>query len=727
MASAEALTKEQTSGGTDPGHRISELCSLLESYLEPKQVKAVHDAYLFGASAHEGQRRLSGEPYITHPVAVAKVLAEMRLDYQSIVSAILHDVIEDTPNSKEQIAQDFGPEVAELVDGVSKLTQIHFESKAEAQAANFRKMVLAMAKDIRVILIKLADRLHNMRTIFVMPPHKRRRIARETLEIYAPIANRLGINHIRVELEDLAFAALYPMRFRVVKSQVRKARKNQRELVGKVREALEERLRTASISTRVEGREKHLFSIYNKMRNLGGEPKGFNAIFDVYGFRIVTADVDACYRALGVMHGLYKPVPGHFKDYIAIPKSNGYQSLHTTLWGPQGVQIEVQIRTEEMHRVAEMGVAAHWMYKTGEAGQNTAQTRAREWVKDLLEMQKNAGNPLEFIENVKIDLFPDEVYVFTPRGEIMELPRGATLVDFAYAVHSDIGDTCLAAKVDKRLVPLRTQLQTGQTVDIITAPGARPNPAWLDFVVTAKARSAIRHSLKNLRREEAGTLGRRLLDQSLQGLGRQLDELPEQTVEAGVQSLGMGTVENLLESIGLGRTMPWLAARHLAGLVEDGGTPERDDRGRDPLTIKGTEGAVVTFARCCNPIPGDPIVGFASAGRGVVVHLQDCKNLHEYRKHPEKWLDVQWEKDIDREFSVPIRVDVVNQRGVLAEVAATISDTDGNILNVSVDEREGMIVTINFLISLRSRLHLARIMRRLRVLSTVLRINRVKG
>ncbi len=724
MARAEALPPEAYAG-VDPSHKVSELCSLLEGYLEPKQVKIVYDAYLFGAAAHEGQRRLSGEPYITHPLAVAKILGEMRMDYQSIVSAILHDVIEDTPSSKEQIARDFGEEVAELVDGVSKLTQIHFESKAEAQAANFRKMVLAMARDIRVILVKLADRLHNMRTIWVMPPHKRRRIARETLEIYAPIANRLGINHIRIELEDLAFAALYPMRFRVIKHQVRKARKNQRELIGKVKNALEERLREAELSAEVHGREKHLFSVYNKMLNPGGEPKAFHAIFDVHGFRIVTGSVDACYRALGVMHGLYKPVPGHFKDYIAIPKSNGYQSLHTTLWGPQGVQIEVQIRTAEMHRVAEMGVAAHWMYKSGDEAQNTAQTRAREWVKDLLEMQKNAGNPLEFIENVKIDLFPDEVYVFTPRGEIMELPRGATLVDFAYAVHSDIGDTCLAARVDKRLMPLRTPLQTGQTVDIITAPGARPNPAWLDFVVTAKARSAIRHALKNLRHEEAATLGQRLLNQALQSMDQDLDTLSQEQLARGLKGLGAESMEELLESIGLGKRMPWLAARHLAGLAEDASETASTDS--QALMIKGTEGAVVTFARCCNPIPGDPIIGFASSGRGVVVHLQDCKNLQEYRKHPEKWLDVQWEKDVEREFSVPIKVDVVNQRGVLAEVAANISDTDGNILNVSVDEREGMIVTISFSIAVRNRVHLARIMRRLRVLNAVLRITRVRS
>ncbi|MFV8834400.1 bifunctional GTP diphosphokinase/guanosine-3',5'-bis pyrophosphate 3'-pyrophosphohydrolase [Aquisalimonas sp.] len=724
MARVDPLTEADEPTGADPNHRISELCSLLETYLEPEHVQTVYRAYRFGASAHEGQRRLSGEPYITHPVAVAKVLAEMRLDYQSIVAAILHDVIEDTPTAKEQIASEFGEEVAEIVDGVSKLTQIHFESKAEAQAANFRKMMMAMSRDIRVIIIKLADRLHNMRTVWVMPPYKRRRIARETLDIYAPIANRLGINNVRIELEDLCFAAIHPMRCRVIKAQVRKARRNQKKLVAKVNDALQERLAGMGIDAQVQGREKHLYSIYQKMHG-HGERKGFNAVFDVYGFRVVVDSVDECYRVLGAMHGLYKPMPGHFKDYIAIPKSNGYQSLHTMLWGPRGIQIEVQIRTGEMHRVAEMGVAAHWMYKIGGAKENTAQSRAREWVKDLLEMQKNAGNPLEFIENVKVDLFPDEVYVFTPSGDIMEMPRGATLVDFAYAVHSDIGDTCLAAKVDKRLAPLRTQLETGQTIDIITAPGARPNPAWLDFVVTAKARSAIRHSLKNLRHEEATSLGRRLLEQALQSLALDLDQLPAEQVEQGLEAQGFETLEGLLENIGLGRRMPWLAARHLAGLSEELVESETDDLQR--LTIRGTEGAVVTFARCCNPIPGDPIIGFASSGRGMVIHLQDCNNLQEYRKHPEKWLDVQWEADIQREFQVPVRVDVVNERGVLAEVASTISDSEGNILNVSVDERDGMIATINFSIAVQGRRHLARIMRRLRVLNSVLRINRVKG
>ena len=726
MARVDPLPTNEQDKGTDPESRISELCSLLESYLEPEQVRTVERAYRFGAEAHAGQQRLSGEAYITHPLAVARVLAEMRLDHQSIVAALLHDVIEDTPTAKDQIAADFGDEVAELVDGVSKLTQIHFESKAEAQAANFRKMMLAMSRDIRVIIIKLADRLHNMRTVWVMPPGKRRRIARETLEIYAPIANRLGINTMRVELEDLCFAALYPMRCRVIKAQVRKARRNQKALIGRVSAALQERLELMGVSARIDGREKHLYGIYQKMRGEAGERKGFGAVFDVYGFRAVVDSVDACYRVLGAVHGLYKPVPGHFKDYIAIPKGNGYQSLHTTLWGPQGVQVEVQIRTAEMHRVAEMGVAAHWMYKLGEDGENTAQSRAREWVKDLLEMQNNAHTPMEFIENVKVDLFPDEVYVFTPAGDILELPRGATLVDFAYAVHSDIGDTCLAARVDRHLAPLRTELETGQTVDVITAPGARPNPAWLDFVVTAKARAAIRHALKTLRHGEARSLGRRLVAQALGTLGLDLDRMSPETLSRGLAAQGFEDLDALLESVGLGRRMPWLAARQLAGLAEELDETEGEDADQG-LVIRGTEGAVVTFARCCHPIPGDPIIGFASSGRGMVVHTQGCRNLHEYRRSPEKWIDVQWESQIDRDFPVPIRVDVVNERGVLAGVAATISESDGNIVGVSVDERDGLITTIHFRLMVRGRRHLARIMRRLRVLNSVLRISRSRN
>ncbi|MGD8429803.1 MAG: bifunctional GTP diphosphokinase/guanosine-3',5'-bis pyrophosphate 3'-pyrophosphohydrolase [Ectothiorhodospiraceae bacterium] len=722
MAVGDALST-QGAVGPDPSSRAGDLCSFLDNYLPPQQVQRVHQAFLFGAKAHEGQRRLSGEPYITHPLAVARVLADMRLDAESIIAAILHDVIEDTPTAKAEIAELFGEEVAELVDGVSKLTQIDFKSKAEAQAENFRKMVLAMSQDIRVILIKLADRLHNMRTIWVMPPHKRWRIARETLEIYAPIAQRLGINTLRVELEDLGFAALYPMRYRVLKEKLRRQRGSRQEIIGKVRHTLEERLAESGIEGRVVGREKHLWSIYQKMR---AKHSSFHDIFDVYGFRVIVDSVDTCYRVLGVLHSLYKPMPGRIKDYIAIPKANGYQSLHTTLLGPRRIRIEVQIRTLEMDKVAEAGIAAHWLYKEADDASNVAHARAREWVRGLLEMQRNAGNSLEFIENVKIDLLPDEIYVFTPRGDIMELPRGATVVDFAYAVHSDIGDSCIAAMVDHRLTPLRTTLDTGQSVEIITAPVARPNPAWLDFVVSAKARAAIRHSLKRMRGEEAVNLGRRLVNQALEALSVQLDDIPTEQVETALEALGADSLDRLLQEVGLGERMPWLVAQRLSGVSPEG-APSGAGGSKVPLTIRGTEGAVVTFARCCHPIPGDPIVGFASSGRGVVIHHQDCHNIREYRNHPEKWLDVQWDAGVTGEFPVSIAVDVVNKRGVLADVAAAVADLDSNIEAVDIEEREGMIATIRLLMSVRDRVHLARVMRRLRVLSTVLRINRKKG
>jgi len=722
MASGDAVVTRGTSG-IEPWSRAADLCSLLEGYLDPHQVQKVHQAYQFGAAAHEGQRRLSGEPYITHPLAVAKLLAEMRMDVESLCAAILHDVIEDTPTAKAEIAERFGPEVAQLVDGVSKLTQINFRSKAEAQAENFRKMVLAMSQDIRVILIKLADRLHNMRTIWVMPPNKRWRIARETLEIYAPIAQRLGINTLRVELEDLGFAALYPMRYRVLKEKVRRQRGSRKELLGKVRSALEQRLEEAGIRAHVLGREKHLWSIYQKMR---AKHASFQDIFDVYGFRVIVDDVDTCYRVLGQLHGLYKPLPGRIKDYIAIPKANGYQSLHTTLLGPRRIRVEVQIRTGEMDKVAEAGIAAHWLYKDSETASSVAQARAREWVRGLMEMQKSAGNSLEFIEHVKIDLLPDEVYVFTPSGDIMELPKGATVVDFAYAVHSDIGDSCIAAMVDHRLAPLRTPLETGQTVEIITAPVARPNPAWLDFVVTAKARAAIRHSLKRLRGAEAVALGRRLVGQALDAMSLRLEDVSGDQVDRALGALGADSLESVFEQVGLGQRMPWLVAQRLSGATAvSADVMIRGPPG--PLTIRGSEGAVVTFARCCRPIPGDPIVGFASAGRGVVVHHQACNNIREYRNHPEKWLDVQWDAAVAGEYPAAIAVDVVNRRGVLADVAAAVSDLDSNIEAVEIEEKEGMIATIRITLSVRDRAHLARIMRRMRGLSAVLRINRRRG
>ncbi|RFA31171.1 bifunctional GTP diphosphokinase/guanosine-3',5'-bis(diphosphate) 3'-diphosphatase [Alkalilimnicola ehrlichii] len=722
MGRSDPLVPEEV-GSDDPARKASDLCSLLDHYLEPKQVRLVYEAYRFGAEAHAGQRRLSGEPYITHPLAVAKILAEMRLDYQSIVAAILHDVIEDTPTAKDHVASAFGEDVAELVDGVSKLTQIDFKSKAEAQAENFRKMVLAMSRDIRVILIKLADRLHNMRTIWVMPPHKRHRIARETLEIYAPIAQRLGINTLRIELEDLGFAALYPMRYRVLKEKMRRQRGHRSEIIDQVTDTISIRLGEAGIDARVVGREKHLWSIYQKMRD---KNHNFKDIFDVYGFRIIVDNVDTCYRVLGVLHSLYKPKPGRIKDYIAIPKVNGYQSLHTSLVGPRRMRIEAQVRTEEMHRVAEAGIAAHWLYKESDTASNTAQARAREWVKGLLEMQRNAGNSLEFIENVKIDLQPDEIYVFTPKGGILELPRGATVIDFAYAVHSDIGDGCIAAMIDHRLAPLRTPLQTGQTVEIITAPGARPNPAWLDFVVTAKARTAIRHSLKRLRGEAAAALGQRLVDQALASLSQSLSDLSQSQVDNALDAFGVESLEALFETVGLGQQMPWLVAQRLSGIAPEA-VREGVQPGSQRLYIKGTEGAVVTFARCCRPIPGDPVVGFASAGRGVVIHHRDCRNVKEYRNHPEKWVDVQWEPAVEGDFPVLVAIDVVNRRGVLAELAANISEMESNIESVAVDEKDGMVTTIRFVLSVRDRVHLAHVLRRLRLLSSVTRITRRKG
>lgn len=711
----------------EPRLLISDLCRQLDCYLDEEQIREVYRAYLFSAEAHEGQQRVSGEPYIYHPLAVAQILADMRMDYKSIIAAILHDVIEDTGTLKEQVDKLFGEEVAELVDGVSKLTLIKFESQAEAQAENFRKMMLAMVRDIRVIMIKLADRLHNMRTLGVMPPDKRRRIARETLDIYAPIANRLGMNNLRLELEDLGFAAYYPLRSRVLAERVKSARGNRKEILSKIEAAIRQRLEQDGISARVLSREKHLYSLYLKMRS---KRLSFHDVFDVYAFRVVVDSVDTSYRVLGVVHSLYKPVPGRFKDYIAIPKANGYQSLHTVLFGPYGVPIEVQIRTEDMERVAEAGIAAHWLYKSGGDGASSAHARAREWLRELLEMQKHAGNSLEFLENVKIDLFPDEVYVFTPKGEIMELPRGATAVDFAYAVHTDVGNTCIAAKIDRRLAPLRTVLHNGQTVEIITAPGAHPNPSWLNFAVTGKARSNIRHYLKNLHTEEAVSLGRRLLDKALLSIGVTPADVNEGRLQEVAVSYGLKTVNDLLEDIGLGNRMPMLAARRLQAGDEisepatDANTPPASGA---PLAIRGTEGMVVSFAKCCRPIPGDRIAGFVSAGRGIIIHTETCKTIADYRNRPEKWVDVEWERDVSGEFSVELRVDVANQRGVLATVAAAIADMGSNIENVGIEERDGLNSTLAFTVTVHDRLHLARVMRRIRHIPLVLRISRTKS
>ncbi|MEE9342267.1 MAG: bifunctional GTP diphosphokinase/guanosine-3',5'-bis pyrophosphate 3'-pyrophosphohydrolase [Gammaproteobacteria bacterium] len=699
---------------------ISDLCALLETYLPGKQVREVYRAYLFSAEAHDGQHRKSGEPYVYHPIEVARILAGLKVDYLSISAAILHDVVEDTPILLDTIKAEFGEEVAGLVDGVSKLTQIKFETREEAQAENFCKMLLAMVKDIRVITVKLADRLHNMRTLGVMEPEKQRRIARETLDIYAPIANRLGMNKIRIELEELGFSAYYPLRYRVLKEAVSSASGNSKTVLKRIEGNIAQRLEQESFTFRLRSREKYLYSLYRKIRDRVGS---FAEVNDVYAFRVIVEDVDTCYRVLGALHNLYKPVPGKFKDYIAIPKSNGYQSLHTVLFGPHAVPLEVQIRTEDMDQVAESGIAAHWSYKNG-VEKNQSQTRARAWLRALLEIQQNAGDSQEFLENVKIDLFPDEVYVFTPAGRIMELPRGATAVDFAYAVHSDIGNTCIAAKVDRRLAPLRTPLLNGQTVEVVTAHGAHPNPAWLNFVTTAKARSNIRHYLKNLKQDEAVALGERMLDRALHNYELSLADIDVEPLQEMLDECGFESPYQLYADIGLGNRMATLVARRLVPLQPES-SPSSIDK-NNPLFIRGTEGMVVHFGRCCWPIPDDSIVGFISAGRGLVIHREGCNNISDIRDRPDKWIDVEWEPEIDDEFPVELHVDVSNRRGVLASIASTIASADSNIENVSIDEREGLDSRLNFTVAVRHRKHLADVIRCISQTESVIKVCRSK-
>lgn len=708
-----------------PRFLISDLCVYLESYLKTDQIQEVYRAYIFSAEAHEGQSRLSGEPYIYHPLAVARILADMRIDHKCLMAAILHDVIEDTPVGKDQIAEAFDDEIAELVDGVSKLTQINFRSRAEAQAASFRKMLLAMTKDIRVILIKLADRLHNMRTLGVMRPAKCRRIARETFEIYVPIANRLGIYSMRTELEELGFAAYWPMRYQAIKAAVKTARGNRKEVLGNIERAIHGRLEQEGLIGEVTGREKHLYSIYRKMRD---KKLSFHEVVDVYAFRIVVDRLDTCYRVLGTMHNLYKPVPGRFKDYIAIPKANGYQSLHTVLFGPHGIPIEIQIRTEDMHHLSESGIAAHWLYKSDDHEDNLAQAGASDWLKNLLELQKGAGNSMEFLEHVKFDLFPDEVYVFTPRGKIMVLAKEATVIDFAYAVHSDVGAHCVAARIDRRMVPLRTRLRSGQTVEVITSPAANPSATWLNFVVTGKARSNIRGYLQNLRGQEAIDLGKRLLEKELGAHDLKLEQVEAEKLEVLLEDFGLKSLDGLLEEIGLGNRMPLLVTRRLV----DSETEMPKDLAGDiysnapPLAIKGTEGMVVKYAKCCRPIPGDEIVATFSPGKGIVVHRHECRNIGDFRKG-DSWLDVQWEKEPAGDFTTEIKVEVGNKRGSLATVASAISEMGSNIENVSMEERDGLTSTLHFVLTVNGRKHVANIMRRLRMLKAVLRIYRMAG
>lgn len=703
-------------------------------YLSKRQVKQIQAAFEFGAEAHQGQTRKSGGDYIWHPIAVAEILAEIQLDCESLIAAILHDVVEDTPFTKDDIEQKFGHNVAEIVDGVTKLGKLEFDNPQEAQAENFRKMILAMSRDIRVILIKLADRLHNMRTLGVMRPEKQRRIARETLEIFAPIAARLGINAFRIELEDLGFKAMYPNRYSVLERAVKKARGNRNEVVNQISEAITNRLVDDKIPAQVVGREKHLYSLYKKMKykNLS-----FDEILDIFAFRVVVNSVDECYRVLGSVHSLYKPFPGRFKDYIAIPKSNGYQSLHTVLFGPYGAYIEVQIRTKEMHEVSEHGIAAHWIYKNdqteeGQATQhrlNAVEIRAQEWVKNLLEIQQSAGNSLDFLENVKIDLFPSVIYVFTPKGEIVTLPAGSTAVDFAYAVHTSVGHSTVGCRVDKKLVPLRTHLESGQTVEILRSQEQQPNPAWLHFVTTAKARSQIRHFLKTQQTESAASLGKRLLTKAIRSFNMAYQGLTEEIQQKVVEELKLNSWDHLLEEIGLGQRLANLVAKQIHDLLLGTEDSIFHYQGKIdpsmPLVISGTEGMVVNYANCCHPIPGDDILGFISAEKGLVIHRQECPNVKNFKNHPEKWLDVHWEENITQTFNVELQIEVLNGRGALATVASKIAEMKTDIDRVRSEDKDETYSLMNIVIRVRTRKHLADIMRKLKRLPIVEKIHRI--
>jgi len=680
----------------------------LHVYLPDEQVARVRKAYLIGARAHAGQTRKSGEPYITHPVAVAAILAELGMDAETIIAAILHDTLEDTPLSRPELESEFGATVAELVDGVTKLDKLQFRSVAEAAAESFRKMLLAMARDMRVILIKLADRLHNMRTLIAMAPESRRRIARETLDIYAPIAQRLGMNKFKAELQDLGFRTLYPTRHRVVAERIRHLLGNRREAMGKIEAALSLRLGAEKIPHRVISRIKSPYSIYSKMR---GEHKTFSQVMDVYGFRVVVDATMQCYHALGAIHALYKPLDTRFRDFIAIPKANGYQSLHTVLFGPFGAPIEIQIRTGDMDQVAERGVAAHWAYKTA-ADPTAAQTRAHEWVAGLVEAQ--TASSLEFLENVKVDLFPDEVYVFTPKGQILALPRNATALDFAYAVHTDVGSHAVAARVDKKLVPLRQRLNSGESVEIITAKSAAPSPQWLDWVVSARARTALRHYLKRLQHEDAVEFGHRMLDRALDARGLSLDAISAKALDRVLADARYKRLEEMLADIALGNRMPDQVAAQLAqthGALPDAHkAPHRPEK----ILISGGERGVLSFGNCCYPVPGDDIVGYLSAGKGIVVHRQDCPNLPEYRKQPERIVAIDWDREVTGDYRARLRIVIDNRPGVLATVAAAIAERNSNIENVEYQERDGNTSTLVFTIEVRNRKHLADVMRRVR-------------
>ena len=689
------------------------------TYLKPEVIQLLRQAFEVARNAHEGQTRKSGEPYITHPISVATQLAEWRLDAQGLAAALLHDVLEDTGVSKATLAEGFGKSVADLVDGLSKLERLEYATRESEQAENFRKMVLAMARDIRVIIIKLSDRLHNMRTLDSMREEKRKRIARETMEIYAPIANRIGLNQVYRELQDLSFLYLYPNRYQVISKAVRAARGNRREVVDKIMKSIRDRLAENKIEATIMGREKNLYSIYKKMQE---KHLSFSEVLDIYAFRVIVEDVPHCYLALGALHGLFKPIPGKFKDYIAIPKSNSYQSLHTTLFGPYGTPVEIQIRTHEMHSVAEAGIASHWMYKSGDASLDAAKQRTHQWLQSILDIQAESASAVEFLEHIKIDLFPDEVYVFTPKGKILVLPEGSTPVDFAYAVHTDVGHRCIAARVNYALAPLRTVLRNGDTVEIITSTQAKPNPAWLNFIVSGRARSCIRSYLKGLQRDEAAQLGERLLRQALTASTSEPLVLNDALKDAYLKSSPekQAAFIDVLVDIGMGRIMPSIAARRLIEL--SGAHVDKQLAG--PVLIRGNEGGMVQLSPCCSPIPGDDITGIILQDKGLVIHRSNCQNVRRF--DPDKQLPVAWEPQKDRMFSVLISVLAHNDRGALAAIATAISSASANIETVDTqDTHQGDgFMHIHFHLQVESVQHLEKVLAQIELVEAVLHAER---
>jgi guanosine-3',5'-bis(diphosphate) 3'-pyrophosphohydrolase len=712
--------------------KFNELRSKLEKYLEPDQIEKIYEAYLFAAHAHKNQFRLSGEPYITHPLAVSCILADLKLDYQSILAALLHDLLEDTKISKLDLAAKYGETVAELVDGVSKLKQLNFSTRAQAQAENLRKMMLAMVRDIRVIIIKMADRLHNMQTLGALRPDKRRRIARETLDIYAPIANRLGMYYFKTAFENYGFNYLHPMRARVLNEQVNKEHRQKSKLIDSIKEKISSKLEATNISKyKIIGREKNIYSIYKKMKE---KHILFKEMMDIYAFRIEVESQDECYRILGLMHSIFKPVPNKFKDYIAIPKINGYQSLHTVLRGPHGVPIEIQIRTFEMSNLAENGIAAHWLYKSCDASITDAQLRAREWFASLLEIQKRVGDDsMEFIENVKIDLFPDELYVFTPKGSIIKLQSGSTPVDFAYAVHTDIGNACVATRIDNRLAPLNTILKSGQTVEIITSPDARPNIAWLTFVQTGKARSGVREFLKTQKDEDICFLGETLLSAALQDADVALETIDVEVLHKFLKEYHLSTIDDLYKDIGCGNRLAFVVARRLIELLKPNSQvklQDYDNKSIKPIAIKGTEGLAISYAECCYPVPGDSILGIFIENHGLEVHQENCEQQAIYKNHKNpkntvNKMQLCWAENIEGMYKVKINIDVANQRGMLAKLAMAIAECKANIEKITSEDQDGgLYTTMKMLIGVRSTRHLSEVISKLRKITHVNKVER---